>query len=134
MIKNNNLTLEMLDAYAKTLTSKQTNMLYENRMKKPYVKHSLNEAFEPDADTYFTVIVPREAVDELGDTPVQLIVAIVQNRDYIKYKMDKYSLYFYTEFPQDYKKVLEILVSRGYSDAIRDNIDQDFADILEPKN
>jgi len=107
----------MLDAYAKTLTSKQTNMLYENRMKKPYVKHSLNEAFEPDADTYFTVIVPREAVDELGDTPVQLIVAIVQNRDYIKYKMDKYSL-----------------VSRGYSDAIRDNIDQDFADILEPKN
>lgn len=41
MIKNN-IKIEQLDAYAKRLSSKQMNMLYESKMHKKYSK-PLNE-------------------------------------------------------------------------------------------
>lgn len=71
--KKNNLTLEQLDAYAKTLSSKQVNMLYENRMKTKYTEvKALNEAESmiPSRDEYFVVFVPKVAFIENGDNNI----------------------------------------------------------------
>ena len=105
MEQKRNFTLEQLDAYARSLTTKQTNMLYENRLHKTY--KPLNEAFEPDADEYYTIFLNNQALRENGSNAAKVVMQVVPNKDYIKYKATNYGVYFYVTIKQDYEELLQ---------------------------
>lgn len=132
-MKKNNFNMAVLDAYTKSLSSKQTEMLYENRMHKKFVPaKKLNEAFEPDTDKYFTTIVPMDAIKANGDDVVKLVWKIISGRDDFKYKVvTGKGVYFYTVMPADYETLIKELVVMGYADAIKDGIDPDFKPVFD---
>ena len=133
--KKNNLTLEQLDAYAKTLTSKQVNMLYENRMKTKYTEvKALNEAESmiPSRDEYFVVFVPKVAFIENGDNNIQLTYAVCANKDNIKHViLPQTGVYFYTGIPADYEYAIRKLVEMGYGEYIKDSVEPDYLYIID---
>ena len=136
MIKNNNnLTLEQLDAYARTITSKQANMLYENRMKKKYSSvGALNEAesMVPSRDDYFVVFVPQIAFAELGDNNIQLTFAVCAGKDDVRHVIkNKEGVYFYTDIPADYEYIIKKLVEFGYGEYIKDTVEPDYLYLVE---
>lgn len=124
--------LEILDRYAKSLTTRQTVMLYENRMHKKY--KPLNEAFEPDAEDYFRVFVSNAALEENGSNRTNIVMLVAAGRDYIKYKATNYGVWFYVTIPDDYIDLLEILRNAGYADAIRDTVDEKYRYVLDETN
>jgi hypothetical protein len=132
MEQKRNFTLEQLDAYARSLTTKQTNMLYENRLHKTY--KPLNEAFEPDADEYYTIFLNNQTLRENGSNAAKVVMQVVPNKDYIKYKATNYGVYFYVTIKQDYEELLQILAGLGYADAIRSQVEPEFQYCLEPTN
>ena len=124
--------LATLDKYARSLTSRQTNMLYENRMHKKY--KPLNEAFEPDADEYFSVFVSNDALDKHDSNRAQIVLQIAAGKDYIKYKATNYGVWFYVTIPDDYIELLGILKDAGYADDIMDSVDENYRYILVDAN
>ena len=132
MEQKRNFTLEQLDAYARSLTTKQTNMLYENRLHKAY--KPLNEAFEPDADEYYTIFLNNQALRENGSNAAKVVMQVVPNKDYIKYKATNYGVYFYVTIKQDYEELLQILAGLGYADAICSQVEPEFQYCLETTN
>lgn len=132
MEKKRNFTLEQLDAYARSLTTKQTNMLYENRLHKAY--KPLNEAFEPDADEYYTIFLNNLTLKEHDSNAAKVVMQVVPNRDFIKYKATHYGVYFYVVIKQDYEELLKILANLGYTDAIRGQVEPAFEYCLDTTN
>jgi len=132
MEKKRNFTLEQLDAYARSLTTKQTNMLYENRLHKAY--KPLNEAFEPDADEYYTIFLNNLTLKEHDSNAAKVVMQVVPNRDFIKYKATHYGVYFYVVIKQDYEELLKILANLGYADAIRRQVEPAFEYCLDTTN
>ena len=124
--------LATLDKYAKSLTTRQTNMLYENRMHKKY--KPLNEAFEPDADEYFSVFVSNDALDKHDSNRANIVLQIAAGKDYIKYKATNYGVWFYVTIPDDYIELLSILKDAGYTDDIMDSVDEKYRYILVDAN
>ena len=124
--------LATLDKYAKSLTTRQTNMLYENRMHKKY--KPLNEAFEPDADEYFSVFVSNDALDKHDSNRANIVLQIAAGKDYIKYKATNYGVWFYVTIPDDYIELLGILKDAGYADDIMDSVDEKYRYILVDEN
>ena len=124
--------LATLDKYARSLTSRQTNMLYENRMHKKY--KPLNEAFEPDADEYFSVFVSNDALDKHDSNRANIVLQIAAGKDYIKYKATNYGVWFYVTIPDDYIELLGILKDAGYADDIMDSVDEKYRYILVDAN
>lgn len=124
--------LATLDKYAKSLTTRQTNMLYENRMHKKY--KPLNEAFEPDADEYFSVFVSNDALDKHDSNRANIVLQIAAGKDYIKYKATNYGVWFYVTIPDDYIELLGILKDAGYADDIMDSVDEKYRYILVDAN
>ena len=124
--------LATLDKYAKSLTTRQTNMLYENRMHKKY--KPLNEAFEPDADEYFSVFVSNDALGKHDSNRAKIVLQIAAGKDYIKYKATNYGVWFYVTIPDDYIELLGILKDAGYADDIMDSVDEKYRYILVDAN
>ena len=124
--------LATLDKYAKSLTTRQTNMLYENRMHKKY--KPLNEAFEPDADEYFSVFVSNDALNKHDSNRAKIVLQIAAGKDYIKYKATNYGVWFYVTIPDDYIELLGILKDAGYADDIMDSVDEKYRYILVDAN
>ena len=121
-------SLEALDAYARSLTTNQTNMLYENRLHKAY--KPLNEAFEPDADEYYTIFLNNATLEAHDSNRAKIVMQVMPDRDYIKWKATNYGVYFYVVIPSDYKELLQILAGLGYADDIRDQVEEKFQDCL----
>ncbi len=133
--KKNNFTLEQLDAYARTLSSKQVNMLYENRLSKKYVTVKAlneNESMIPDPDEYFRVFVPQKALAQMGHNNIQLTYKVCENESGLKHTIIPGSgIWFYTQIPAFYEHAIQKLVNFGYADFIRDTVEPDYQYILD---
>ena len=129
MEQKRKFTLEHLDAYARSLTTRQTNMLYENRLHKAY--KPLNEAFEPDADEYYTIFLNNMTLKSHDSNSAKIVMQVVPNRDFIKYKATHYGVYFYVVIKQDYEDLLRILAELGYAEDIRGQVEPQFQDCLK---
>ena len=114
--------LAQLDAYANSISTYQTHLLYENR--------PLNEAFEPDADDYFRAFVSNAALAAHGQKPTDIVLSIATNRDYIKYKATNYGIWFYVVIPDDYKELLGLLKDLGYTNDDVEYIDDNYQQYL----
>lgn len=112
----NNLGLTTLDAYAKRISTKQVNMLYENRMHKKYKKmvfEGSNNIFEDNFAVYVTI-------DAANGKPAELIknVKTECNSVDLNYRQTETGIYFYTEMPDVYDCMKSALDKLGitYSD------------------
>jgi hypothetical protein len=120
--------LAQLDAYANSISTYQTHLLYENKMHKKY--KPLNEAFEPDADDYFRAFISNAALAAHGQKPTDIVLSIATNRDYIKYKATNYGIWFYVVIPDDYKELLGLLKDLGYTNDDVEYVDDNYQQYL----
>ena len=128
-------TLAELDAYAHSISKRQSEMLYENRIGKKYVScKTLNESFEPDSSIYFKVYVPENAIKNTGDTITAFVFKIVTD-DNIKYnvvkKDGKLGVWFYSDIPSFYEKIIIRLCKMGLGSEIRPYTEPDYQHLID---
>lgn len=128
-------TLSELDAYAHSISKRQSEMLYENRLGRKYASNKvINEAFEPDSAIYFKVFVPGDAVRTTGETIVSFVFKIVTD-DNIKYKVvkndGKDGVWFYSDIPSFYEKIIIKLCKMGLGREIRPFTEPDYQQLID---
>ena len=119
-------SLVQLDEYAKRLTQKQANMLYENRMHKKY-KKMLCEAHTMDEDEDFSLYLDDAAFYDVSRAEVLAeIIGIDQS---VKSRTTPTGIYFYTDMPDVYVDIINTINDFGLSDYV-DNVEPGYEHYL----
>ena len=119
-------SLVQLDEYAKRLTQKQANMLYENRMHKKY-KKMLCEAHTMDEDEDFSLYLDDAAFYYVSRAEVLAeIIGIDQS---VKSRTTPTGIYFYTDMPDVYVDIINTINDYGLSDYV-DNVEPGYEHYL----
>ena len=119
-------SLVQLDEYAKRLTQKQANMLYENRMHKKY-KKMLCEAHTMDEDEDFSLYLDDAAFYDVSRAEVLAeIIGIDQS---VKSRTTPTGIYFYTDMPDVYVDIINTINDYGLSDYV-DNVEPGYEHYL----
>lgn len=119
-------SLVQLDEYAKRLTQKQANMLYENRMHKKY-KKMLCEAHTMDADEDFSLYLDDAAFYDVSRAEV--IAEIIGIDQSVKSRTTPTGIYFYTDMPDVYVDIINTINDFGLSDYV-DNVEPGYEHYL----
>lgn len=119
-------SLVQLDEYAKRLTQKQANMLYENRMHKKY-KKMLCEAHTMNEDEDFSLYLDDAAFYDVSRAEVLAeIIGIDQS---VKSRTTPTGIYFYTDMPDVYVDIINTINDFGLSDYV-DNVEPGYEHYL----
>lgn len=119
-------SLVQLDEYAKRLTKKQANMLYENRMHKKY-KKMLCEAHTMNEDEDFSLYLDDAAFYYVSRAEVLAeIIGIDQS---VKSRTTPTGIYFYTDMPDVYVDIINTINDYGLSDYV-DNVEPGYEHYL----
>lgn len=119
-------SLVQLDEYAKRLTQKQANMLYENRMHKKY-KKMLCEAHTMNEDEDFSLYLDDAAFYDVSRAEVLAeIIGIDQS---VKSRTTPTGIYFYTDMPDVYVDIINTINDYGLSDYV-DNVEPGYEHYL----
>ena len=119
-------SLVQLDEYAKRLTQKQANMLYENRMHKKY-KKMLCEAHTMDEDEDFSLYLDDAAFYDVSRAEV--IAEIIGIDQSVKSRTTPTGIYFYTDMPDVYVDIINTINDFGLSDYV-DNVEPGYEHYL----
>ena len=119
-------SLVQLDEYAKRLTQKQANMLYENRMHKKY-KKMLCEAHTMDEDEDFSLYLDDAAFYDVSRAEV--IAEIIGIDQSVKSRTTPTGIYFYTDMPDVYVDIINTINDYGLSDYV-DNVEPGYEHYL----
>lgn len=122
----NNFPLHILDRYAKTITTRQKDMLYENRNGGKKHKKMLCEADVIDEEDYYKIFVSDYNLQTVNMTKTQLIDKFSGTEGYdgeVKYRVSPTGVYLYTESSVDYEKLLGRLEAEGGFDLDKMNKD-----------
>lgn len=116
-----NISLQILDEYAKVITAKQANMLYESKCKKKF-KKQLNEGMEYQNNDNFKVYLDLFTLDE-ANSSVEKALARYVNKYKLQYNVIKEGLYLYTPYEENYEGLLENLYNDGFDvEALKENV------------
>ena len=119
-------SLVQLDEYAKRLTQKQANMLYENRMHKKY-KKMLCEAHTMDEDEDFSLYLDDAAFYDVSRAEV--LAEIIGLDQSVKSRTTPTGIYFYTDMPDVYVDIINTINDYGLSDYV-DNVEPGYEHYL----
>ena len=119
-------SLVQLDEYAKRLTQKQANMLYENRMHKKY-KKMLCEAHTMNEDEDFSLYLDDAAFYEVSRA--ELLAEIIGIDQSVKSRTTPTGIYFYTDMPDVYVDIINTINDYGLSDYV-DNVEPGYEHYL----
>lgn len=119
-------SLVQLDEYAKRLTQKQANMLYENRMHKKY-KKMLCEAHTMNEDEDFSLYLDDAAFYDVSRAEV--LAEIIGLDQSVKSRTTPTGIYFYTDMPDVYVDIINTINDYGLSDYV-DNVEQGYEHYL----
>ena len=119
-------SLVQLDEYAKRLTKKQANMLYENRMHKKY-KKMLCEAHTMNEDEDFSLYLDDAAFYEVSRA--ELLAEIIGIDQSVKSRTTPTGIYFYTDMPDVYVDIINTINDFGLSDYV-DNVEPGYEHYL----
>ena len=119
-------SLVQLDEYAKRLTQKQANMLYENRMHKKY-KKMLCEAHTMNEDEDFSLYLDDAAFYDVSRAEV--LAEIIGLDQSVKSRTTPTGIYFYTDMPDVYVDIINTINDYGLSDYV-DNIEPGYEHYL----
>ena len=119
-------SLVQLDEYAKRLTQKQANMLYENRMHKKY-KKMLCEAHTMDENEHFSLYLDDAAFYDVSRAEV--LAEIIGLDQSVKSRTTPTGIYCYTEMPDVYVDIINTINDYGLSDYV-DNVEPGYEHYL----
>ena len=119
-------SLVQLDEYAKRLTQKQANMLYENRMHKKY-KKMLCEAHTMNEDEDFSLYLDDAAFYYVSRAEV--LAEIIGLDQSVKSRTTPTGIYFYTDMPDVYVDIINTINDYGLSDYV-DNVEPGYEHYL----
>ena len=119
-------SLVQLDEYAKRLTQKQANMLYENRMHKKY-KKMLCEAHTMDEDEHFSLYLDDAAFYDVSRAEVLAEITGIDQS--VKARTTPTGIYFDTDMPDVYVDIINTINDYGLSDYV-DNIEPGYEHYL----
>lgn len=120
-------SLVQLDEYAKRLTQKQANMLYENRMHKKY-KKMLCEAHTINEDEDFSLYLDDAAFYDVSRAEV--LAEIIGLDQSVKSRTTPTGIYFYTDMPDVYVDIINTINDYGLSDYV-DNVEPGYEHYLD---
>lgn len=120
-------SLVQLDEYAKRLTQKQANMLYENRMHKKY-KKMLCEAHTMNEDEDFSLYLDDAAFYDVSRAEV--LAEIIGLDQSVKSRTTPTGIYFYTDMPDVYVDIINTINDYGLSDYV-DNVEPGYEHYLD---
>lgn len=120
-------SLVQLDEYAKRLTQKQANMLYENRMHKKY-KKMLCEAHTMNEDEDFSLYLDDAAFYDVSRAEV--LAEIIGLDQSVKSRTTPTGIYFYTDMPDVYVDIINTINDFGLSDYV-DNVEPGYEHYLD---
>lgn len=107
----NNIPLNILDEYAKCLTTKQANMLYESKLNKKY-KKILNEGKEYQSLTNNNIMLDKQTLKEMCLTSGNIIDRYV-NKLGLQYNVFNGGIHLYTPLIESYVALLTNLMNEG---------------------
>lgn len=119
-------SLVQLDEYAKRLTQKQANMLYENRMHKKY-KKMLCEAHTINEDEDFSLYLDDAAFYEVSRA--EILAEITGIDQSVKSRTTPTGIYFYTDMPDVYVDIINTINEYELSDYV-DNVEPGYEHYL----
>ena len=119
-------SLVQLDEYAKRLTQKQANMLYENRMHKKY-KKMLCEAHTMNEDEDFSLYLDDAAFYDVSRAEVLAEIKDIDQS--VKSRTTPTGIYFYTDMPDVYVDIINTINDYGLSDYV-DNVEPGYEHYL----
>lgn len=119
-------SLVQLDEYAKRLTQKQANMLYENRMHKKY-KKMLCETHTMDEDEDFSLYLDDAAFYDVSRAEVLAEIKGIDQS--VKSRTTPTGIYFYTDMPDVYVDIINTINDYGLSDYV-DNVEPGYEHYL----
>lgn len=119
-------SLVQLDEYAKRLTQKQANMLYENRMHKKY-KKMLCESHTMNEDEHFSIYLDDAAFYDISRADVISGITAIDNS--VKSRTTPTGIYFYTDMPDVYIEIIEWINDNDLSDYV-DNVEPGYEHYL----
>ena len=119
-------SLVQLDEYAKRLTQKQANMLYENRMHKKY-KKMLCEAHVMDENEHFSLYLDDAAFYDVSRAEVLAEITGIDQS--VKSRTTPTGIYFYTDMPDVYVDIINTINDFGLSDYV-DNVEPGYEHYL----
>ena len=109
----NNIPLNVLDEYAKTITTKQSNMLYENKLNKKF-KKPLYENLKYQNDDNFTLYLSSDIINEANSTLEKVLVRYV-DKHHLQYNIVNKGVHLYTPMAENYLELLEHLIADGFN-------------------
>ena len=107
-----NIPLNVLDEYAKTISSKQVNILYESKCNKKF-KKALYEGMEYQNDNSYSIYLNAYTLDEAKSSVDKALVRYV-NKHKLQYNVVDDGVYLYTPMAENYMSLLENLVQDGF--------------------
>ena len=107
-----NIPLNILDEYAKIISSKQANMLYESKCNKKF-KKALYEGMEYQNDDSYSIYLNAYTLDEAKSSVDKALVRYV-NKYKLQYNVVDDGVYLYTPMAENYMGLLENLVQDGF--------------------
>ena len=107
-----NIPLNILDEYAKTISSKQVKMLYESKCNKKF-KKALYENMKYQNDNSFSIYLNDFTLDEAHSSVDKALVRYVRKHK-LQYNKVSDGVYFYTPLEENYISLLENLVQDGF--------------------
>ena len=108
-----NIPLQILDEYAKSLSTKQAEMLYEHKLNRKY-KKSLNEGKEYQTNKNSNIFLTQLMLNEAHMTIGEVIDKFVEKHD-LQYNIFNNGIHLYTPYNEDYNMLLSDLVENGFS-------------------
>ena len=121
-----NIPLNILDEYAKTISSKQANMLYENKCQKKYKKRLYEDKAYQD-DSNYHLYLSAYTLDEANSSVEKALIRYVSKHN-LQYNVVDDGVYLYTALPENYISLLEHLVKDGFNaNALKHVVDNDAA-------
>lgn len=108
-----NIPLNILDEYAKIITSNQANMLYENKCNKKY-KKKLYENKKYQSDEYYHIHLKNYILND-ANISVTEALAKYANKFNLQYNILNDGIKFYTPITENYILLLKNLVNDGFN-------------------
>ncbi len=131
-MKKHNIPLNVLDEYAKTITSKQMKMLYENKLNKKYRK-SLYENMKYQNDNSYNVYLDLYTLNEANMT-IDTAIARYVNKYNLQYNKTLDGVYFYSNLEDNYIGLLENLVNDNFNpEALKNSVNIEEAAVFIDK-
>lgn len=131
-MKRHSIPLNILDEYAKTISSKQVKMLYESKCNKKY-KKVLYENMKYQNDKSYSIYLNDFTLDEANSSVDKALVRYV-NKYKLQFNKVSDGVYLYTPLEENYISLLENLVQDGFDiDLLKENVDSQKATVYLEK-